>query len=95
MFVLHIDMKPKPSSEQALEGIYLDHFRPTVSRQPGFVDVHLLRPEKGGSDYRLCLSFDNQASQQQWVETDVHQKLWPQLEGQCVGYSVKYYKPVE
>lgn len=95
MFVLHIEMMPKPNSEKALEEIYRGHFRPTVSRQPGFVDVHLLRPEKGVGDYRLCLSFDNQASQQQWVATDVHQKLWPQLEGQCINYSVKYYQPVE
>ncbi len=96
MFVLHLEMKPKPGSQQALEKTYSEIFRPAISRQEGFSGVSLLRPneDNGEGDYRLSIAFDDRALQQQWVATDLHQKVWPQMEDQCVNYSVKNYNAV-
>jgi len=94
MFVLHVEIKPKPSSQAALEKTYLETFLPAISRREGFVSVNLLRPVQDGGGYRLSIAFDNLASQQQWVATDVHENVWPQMENQCAEYSVMYYNAV-
>ncbi len=95
MFVLHVELKVKPGLQQALEKTYLEVFLPAISRQPGFQAAHLLRPaEDGAHDYRLSLCFDDQSLQQQWVATDIHQQVWPQIESLCVEFSAIGYNTV-
>jgi heme-degrading monooxygenase HmoA len=94
MFVLHIELKVKPGQPQALEKTYAESFRPAISAQKGFSAVQLLRSNDHDTDYRLCLSFGRQASQQKWVATDLHQQVWPLIENLCVEYSVKGYSTV-
>ena len=36
MFVLFVDIKLKPGSQQALEKTYTEIFRPAITRQEGF-----------------------------------------------------------
>ncbi|HEX5482266.1 MAG TPA: antibiotic biosynthesis monooxygenase family protein [Terriglobia bacterium] len=94
MFVLHVDLEVKPGARQALEKIYAETFRPAISRQAGFSAVALLRPTEGESNYLLSLAFDDQSFQQQWVATDIHQQVWPQMEQHCARYSLKRYNTV-
>lgn len=94
MYVLHLDMQVRPGSEHALEQTFVSTFRPAISRQDGFRGVGLLRATENGQ-YRLTIAFDTQLQQQKWVATDLHQQVWPQMEGHCSGYSVKYYNTVE
>jgi heme-degrading monooxygenase HmoA len=95
MFVLHVELKVKPGLQQPLEKTYREIFLPAISSQKGFQSAHLLRPVEGGADdYRLTLAFDHQASQQQWVATDIHQQVWPQIESQCVEFSARGHNTV-
>jgi heme-degrading monooxygenase HmoA len=91
MFVLHIELKPKHGSHANLERTFLERFYPAISAQGGFVDAQLLRSDDTDTSYRLCLSFDRQASQQKWVVTDLHQEVWPLIESLCESYSVAGY----
>jgi heme-degrading monooxygenase HmoA len=91
MFLLHVELKPKPGARKALESTYAGVFRPAISTQKGFRAVQLLRPVEDEGDYRLCIGFEDRDSQQQWVATDLHQEVWPQIEGNCIEYSVKFY----
>jgi heme-degrading monooxygenase HmoA len=91
MFLLHVDLKVKPGAQGALEGTFAGAFLSAISQQPGFRAVKLLRPAEDGGDYRLSIGFEDRASQQQWVATDLHGEVWPQMEGHCLGYSVKNY----
>ncbi len=59
MFVLFVDMNVKPGSQQALEKTYSEIFRPAISRQEGFRDVELLRPNQDGGEYRLRIAFES------------------------------------
>ena len=92
MFVLHIELKVKPGQSQALEKTYAEKFRPAISAQEGFAAVQLLRFDD--TDYRLCLTFDRQASQQKWVATALHQQVWSLVENLCAEYSVKIFSTV-
>jgi heme-degrading monooxygenase HmoA len=94
MFVLHIELKVKPGQPQALEKTYAASFCPAISAQEGFQAVQLLRSNGDDTDYRLCLTFDRQVSQQKWVATDLHQQVWSLVENLCAKYSVKGYSTV-
>jgi heme-degrading monooxygenase HmoA len=94
MFVLHIELKVKPGQPQALEKTFADTFYPAISAQAGFAAAQLLRSNDDNADYRLCLTFDCQASQQKWVATDLHQQVWSLVENLCVEYSVKGFSTV-
>jgi heme-degrading monooxygenase HmoA len=56
MFVLFVDMRVKPGSQQALEKTYTEIFRPAISRQGGFRDVELLRPNQEDGEWRLRIA---------------------------------------
>jgi heme-degrading monooxygenase HmoA len=94
MFVLHIELKVKPGQQQALEKTFLDKFLPAISAQGGFIAAQLLRSNDDNASYRLSLSFDQQASQQTWVATELHQVVWPAVADQCAEFSVQGYTTV-
>jgi heme-degrading monooxygenase HmoA len=94
MFVVHIELKVKPGLQQSLEKTYFEKFRPAISAQEGFSAVTLLHSKEDDANYRLCLTFDQQASQQKWVATDLHQKVWPAIADQCAEFSVQGYSTV-
>jgi hypothetical protein len=56
--------------------------------------VELLRPNHDGGEYRLRIAFEVHALQKKWVASDLHQQVWPQIEGHCAGYSVKDYTSI-
>jgi len=98
MFVLFVDMQVKPGVQQGLEKTYAEIFRPAISRQQGFRSVELLRLNKDSNgdegEYRLLIAFVEHALQKKWVASDLHQEVWPQIEGFCAKYSVKDYTSV-
>ena len=95
MFALHVELAVKSGSESALERTFVERFVPAISVQDGFIAAQLLRSNDIQSSYRLCLSFDHQASQQKWVATVLHQEVWPLVENLCeTGYTVARYSAV-
>ncbi len=92
MFVLHVVMQVKPGRLPALEELFVKSFRAAISAQPGFSDVQLLKPQQGQEENKgdpiLAIRFETQALQQQWVASDVHGGLWPQIEAMLQGYSL-------
>ena len=94
MFVLHIELAVKPGSQTVLETTFVERFYPAVSAQGGFAAAQLLRSNEDDRNYRLCLNFDEQTSQQKWVATDLHQEVWPLVEGLCEGFAVTGYTTV-
>ncbi len=94
MFVLNVDLQVKPGAEQNLEKTYVETFRPAISRQEGFLSVNLLRPRDEAKDYILSIVFEDRTRQQKWVATELHQKVWSQIEALCAGYGVKSYDAV-
>ena len=95
MFALHVELAVKSGSQAALEKVFAENFLPAISAQDGFVAAQLLHSNDTDTNYRLCLNFDQQASQQKWVATDLHQEVWPLVENLCEkGYTVARYTAV-
>ncbi len=83
---LHVDLQVQPGREQEVMDNFKKTFRPAIRKQPGFVDVKLLKlrtvpmgkaPE---AKFRLLISFEKEEQRLTWVATDIHQKVWPTIE---------------
>ena len=89
---LQLDLEVDPAKEKEMLTNYKNTFRPAISKQPGFVDVKLmkLRTEMAGKapancTYRLLLSFQTEEQRKAWVATPLHQKVWPTIENTLKG----------
>jgi heme-degrading monooxygenase HmoA len=88
---LHVDLDVDPAKEAEVLKNYKDVFRPTISKQQGFVEVKLLKLRsvpKGDAPktrYRLIISFQTEEQRLKWVATDDHQRAWPTIEKNLVG----------
>jgi len=85
--VLHLDMSVDPKREKEMLRNYDQQFRPTVSKQPGFLDIKILKlrttiagKAPAGVNYRFQLAFQSEELRQKWIKTDDHQRVWPLLE---------------
>lgn len=83
---LAVEMEVEPAREKELLANYHQTFRPAISKQPGFVEVKLLKfrsvasgDAKSPAPYRLVIGFQTEEQRLKWVATDLHQKVWPTL----------------
>lgn len=97
---LHVDLLVEPSHEAPLKETYEKIFRPAIRKQPGFVDVQLLKfrtsvagntPPAGA--WRLLISFQKEEQRQAWVATAEHQRVWPQMEKHAKMVNALVYDP--
>ena len=84
---LHVDLDVDPAKEKTLVQTFKTTFRPAMSKQPGFVDVKLmkLRSAPAGKapvkvNHRLIISFETEEQRIAWTKTDIHQVVWPQMQ---------------
>jgi len=84
---LHVDLNVDPAQEAAFLHNFETVFRPAAAKQPGYIDLKLLKLESAlmgkppaRTNYRFVLSFRSEGQRQAWVGTDTHQRAWPVLE---------------
>jgi hypothetical protein len=85
--LLHVDLTVDPAKEKEMLKNFETIFRPAASKQPGYVDVKMLKLRStlmgkapAGVNYRFALTFQSEELRQKWVASDVHQKVWPTIE---------------
>jgi hypothetical protein len=97
---LHVDLSVDPAKEQEMLHNFKTIFRPAASKQPGYVDVQMLKlrsalqgkaPEAG--NYRFVLTFVSEELRQKWIASATHQKVWPTIENTLTSknYTVLLY----
>ena len=100
---LHCDLQLDPAREKEMLENYHKVFRPTISKQPGFVSVTLLKlsierqgKAPAGCPYRLVISFQTEEQRLKWAASDLHQKVWPTVENTLLGpkFIALLYQPV-
>jgi hypothetical protein len=84
---LHVDLSVDPAKEKEMLNNFGTIFRPAVSKQPGYIDVRMLKLRStpmgkapAGVNYRFALTFESEELRQKWVASEVHQKVWPTIE---------------
>lgn len=85
--LLFVDLSVDPKREKDMLRHFDTVFRPAASKQPGYIDVKMLRLRStimgkapAGVNYRFALSFQSEELRQKWIKTDVHQQVWPPIE---------------
>ena len=83
---LHVDLDVDPGRESELSANFRNTFRPAISKQPGFIEVKLLKLRSAiagqapqNINYRLIISFETESQRQSWVATEEHQWAWPTI----------------
>jgi heme-degrading monooxygenase HmoA len=83
---LHVDLTVDPAKEQEMLDSFHNVFRPAASKQPGYIEVKLLKLRSllagaapQDANYRFVLVFENEKLRQQWIETPTHQEVWPAI----------------
>jgi len=88
---LHVELELAPGKDAELVKNFNTVFKPVISKQPGFVDVKLLKMrsvpvgDKPKSAWRLLISFRTEEQRITWVATDDHQRVWPSIEKLLTG----------
>jgi hypothetical protein len=84
---LHVDLAVDPAKEKQMLKNFATVFRPAASKQPGYIDVKMLKLRStlqgkapAGINYRFALTFESEELRQKWVASDVHQEVWPTIE---------------
>lgn len=100
---LHVDLSVDPAQEQEMLHNFHTVFRPAASKQPGFVDVKMLKLRSAlagaapaASNYRFELTFASEEQRQAWVATATHQQVWPTIEKTLASknYTILLYDEV-
>ena len=89
---LHVELEVAPAKEKELIATFHKVFAPTITKQPGFVSVRLLkfRQAIGGSQppafkHRLCIAFQTEEQRLAWVASADHQRVWPEMDKSLQG----------
>ena len=84
---LHLDLAVDLSREKEMLKTFEETFKPAASKQPGYIDVHMLKfrsavmgKPPGDANYRFALTFESEELRQKWVASDIHQQVWPAME---------------
>jgi heme-degrading monooxygenase HmoA len=97
---LHVDLAVDPGKEHEMLDNFHKIFRPAASKQPGFIDVQMLKLRSAlqgaaldGVNYRFVLIFKSEELRKKWVATPTHQKVWPTIERtlKSTNYNVLLY----
>ena len=97
---LYVDLSVDPAKEQEMLHNFKTIFRPAASKQPGYIDVQMLKlrstiqgkaPE--GANYRFVLKYASEELRQKWIASAIHQKVWPTIENTLTtkNYTVLLY----
>jgi heme-degrading monooxygenase HmoA len=84
--VLYVDLAVDPAREQEMLKNFRTVFRPAAARQPGYIDVKMLKLRTAiqgaapAANYRFTLTYQSEELRQKWVASDVHKKVWPTIE---------------
>jgi heme-degrading monooxygenase HmoA len=90
MFVLHVEFKVKPGQDQAMIQTYRQSFAPAIASQNGYRSAELLRSTES-DQYLLSIAFETDDLRIQWVNSELHQEVWPKMEKHFAAMSLKKF----
>ena len=84
---LHCDLAVDPAKEKQMLHHFETVFKPAAAKFAGFMDVKMIKLRSApmgkapaGMNYRFVLTYQSEELRQKWINSDVHQKVWPPIE---------------
>lgn len=88
---LHVDMAVAPAKEKEMLKNFETIFKPAAVKFQGYIDVKIIKLRSAlmgkapaGLNYRFVLTYQSEELRQKWINSDVHQKVWPTIENTLV-----------
>src|ERR1041385_2884252 len=85
--VLYCDLTVSAAREPEMLKNFHTIFKPAAEKFPGYIDVKVLKlrtvytgAAPAGMNYRFQLTYRSEELRQQWIKSDIHQKVWPTVE---------------
>lgn len=80
MIERHVTFHVNAGAEADFEALFVDQYRPAMSRQPGFVEVELLRSNDDPQALRMVIRFDSAEEAATWRDSADHAALMPVIQ---------------
>ena len=94
MIERHVTFNVLPGKEEAFEKLFVEEYRPAMSKIPGFVSVRLLREQEEASHYQMVICFTSLEMAAAWRASEPHAELRPKIHALYQGSSVVVYDVV-
>lgn len=77
--------------------VFSEDFYPAISSQDGFIECLLLTKSDELSDeclgtIRIDITFNSELERQNWVASEIHQKVWGRLSAGMISCSTQLFK---
>src|SRR6266545_4008407 len=94
---LHCDLSVDSRQEAEMVQYFETVYRPAATKFEGYVDLRLLKLQSvllgeapKGLNYRFCITYTTEELRQKWIQSDVHQVVWPRLQSFLVSTSFDF-----
>jgi heme-degrading monooxygenase HmoA len=84
---LHCDLVVDPAKAADAERYFETVYRPEAEKFEGYIDLRLLKlravlagEPPGRANYRFAITYRSEELRQKWIQSDVHQVVWPKLQ---------------
>lgn len=89
---LHCDFSVDSRKEAEMVRYFETVYRPAAAKFEGYVDLHILKLQAvllgeapNGMNYRFSITYTSEELRQRWIQSDVHQVVWPRLQSFLVS----------
>ena len=90
----HVTFEVYPEKVVEFEKFFIDHYRPAMSKMPGFIRVELLAEHEKINRYQMVIRFQSVEESAAWRSSSEHQTLAPRLKALYQDSEVEVYKVV-
>ena len=84
---LHCDLSVDSHKEAEMVQYFETVYRPAAEKFDGYVDLRILKlravlagEPPHGMNYRFSITYTSEDLRQKWIQSDVHQVVWPRLQ---------------
>jgi hypothetical protein len=89
---LHCDLSVDARKEAEMVEYFERVYRPAAAKFEGYVDLRILKLQSvllgeapQGMNYRFSITYTCEQLRQKWIQSDVHQVVWPRLQSFLVS----------
>ena len=91
MIERHVTFNVLPDKGRDFEKLFVEEYRPAMSKMPGFVKVELLRSQEDPTKHMMIIRFESLETAAAWRSSDAHQALKPKIGALYDGSTVQVF----
>ncbi len=94
MIERHVTFKVYPDKTDEFVKLFVEEYRPAMSKMPGFVRVELLVEKENSNHFQMLICFEDLESSTAWRNSPEHQSLSPKIKSFYRESNLQVYEVV-